>query len=157
MPMGCWNLLLFLSLLSSAHSCPPQAELTAGAFMDIDEECDDGKTHLMSSAGYTELQPKPCMVFQNFDHAHTWVQLWGAQHQPMKVLPGGGRSKRVYVCRHPAYGKYQRGKQCLADGCGPSCKPGSKAGKALGKKASGKLPAPTAESLAATEVFACLP
>ena len=69
-----------------------------------------------------------------------FIQLWGAQNQPMKFLPGGGKSKRVYVCRHPVFGTWST--RCPA-----------RKSTASATATDATCPA-TAESLAATEVCA---
>jgi len=127
-----------------------QAELDAGAFMDIDRD-DDGTRDLIGSAEISELVPKPFLTFHTFEHVRTWMQLWGAQNQPMKMLPGGGKSKRVYVCRHPAFGKWSM--RQIKKGEPPACsKPACKS--KLKKTATSTTCPATAESLAATEVCA---
>ena len=121
-----------------------QQELDANAFMDMAVVGRDDETDLIASAGISELVPKPFLIFQTFDHVHTWMQLWGSQNQPMKFLPGGGQSKRVYVCRHPAFGKWstRHPKKDKPMAC-----------KTTATATDGTCPA-TAESLAATEVCA---
>ena len=96
-----------------------QAELDANAFMDIDPT-DEGATDLIASAAISELVAKPYLIFQNYEHVHTWMQLWGSQNRPMKMLPGGGKSKRVYVCRHPEYGQWSTRKMKTGT---PACIP----------------------------------
>lgn len=46
-----------------------------------------------------EMTPRFGMIFKSLEHADAWVRLWGASNMPMRVLPGGNASKRVYVCR----------------------------------------------------------
>ena len=126
-----------------------QAELEADSW--IADEGDDGRTQLMSAAARNELVAEPLLIFSDFQHAHTWVQLWGAQHRPMKLLPGGSTSRRVYVCRHPLYGKYSERTRKKSSERAPwktQCatrKPASAGSNSC---------AATEESLAATEVCA---
>ena len=144
----------------TAHTTPPassqnatrhphQAELDADAWLD--EDADDGRTQLMSTAGIMEMEAKPLMIFSNFEHADTWVQLWGAQHQPMKMLPGGSKSRRVYVCRHPLYGKYSTRKKTKKTKA--SARAPWKKSAACGSTSC----TATEESLAATEVCSTCP
>ena len=135
--------------MTCATRHPHQAELDADAFLC--EEEDDGRTQLMSTAGITELVAKPLMIFSNWDHADTWVQLWGAQHQPMKMLPGTNKSKRVYVCRHPLYGQFSTRKKKKATSEAPS-KKSKKSASATTAASGAQSCQATAESLAATEV-----
>ena len=125
----------------NARACVPQAEINAEALAD--EEQDDAKTSLMASAGTVELVAKPLLLFSDFDHCDTWMQLWGAQHQPMKLLPSSNASKRVYGCRHPVHGKYANR--------GRAKKKGSSPQKTKASSSAATCTATTA-SLAATEV-----
>ena len=63
----------------------------------------------------------------------------------MKLLPGGGLSKRVYVCRRPSYGKY-----C---GKGRQSSKVDREEKKQGGKAAKSVKSCTEASLAATEVY----
>ena len=76
---------------------------------DPERQNEDGSYDLLTSAGTKEVKAEPLLVFKTWEQAATFMALWGAQHQPMKRLPGENSSKRVYVCRHPTYSRHGSG------------------------------------------------
>ena len=131
---------------ASDESPPPLSQARFDADALKLEEDDDKQTELLATAAHRELRAEQLLLFAGWNHVKLWMSLWGAQHQPMKLLPGGGQSKRVYVCRNPTYGKW-----CCKNR--PLGKVDREEKKKQGGKAAKSVKSCTEASLAATEVY----